>query len=337
MEWLNVCISAALFAQGDAPRAPAPPAPPVPPKPVPVAVAAPATATSAPVVVAEGGWRKAGSCNECCEEKRFESDRCFDGFIGPVTSPIYAKDPRSLTELRALYVHNWNPGDRFLNGGDYDLYGLQVRVALNEKLSVFMDKAGFLSVNAGNAGIRDRDGWLDLGLGVKYTFLRDVCEQEVAAVGVMYEFATGEDEVFQGRGDGIITPFITYGKEFGDCWHFIGNAAYSAAVDSSENSSFLFSQLHLDKGINGWLYPLVELNWFYYTQSGNTTRPAGERDGVFSFGDEGTAGTHRLTIAGGLKAKLRRNIETGVAYERALTGGDDLFNHRIVGEFILRY
>jgi hypothetical protein len=351
MEWLNVCISAALFVQGGppaapppAPKAPTPPAAAAPAAPAPAAVATPVpvatTTTGQLVVVSEGQWRAAGSCNSCpttcCETKRFGSDRDFDGFIGPISAPIYAKDPRSLTELRGLYVHNWN-SDGFLGGGDFDFYGLQARLAVSEKLQLFVDKAGYLDLNAGNGAVGNRSGWLNTAFGFKYTFLRDVECQRLAAFGVMYEAPTGEDEVFQSRGDGYITPFLTWGREFGDCWHFIGNVAHSTALDSSANSSFLFTQLHLDKGINGWLYPLVEANYYYYTQSGDTTLAAGERDGLLSFGNEGTAGSHRLSIAGGLKAKLGRNIETGVAYERSVIGGDSLLDDRVIGEIIFRY
>jgi hypothetical protein len=328
MEWLSACISATLFAQGGLP-APA---------------TTPSAVTTAPsaVVMSDPVWKTSADCgaclNDCCDRKAFQSDHCFDGFIGPITTPVYSKDPRSLTELRGLYVHNWIPGDNLLGGGEFDVYAIQARIALTERLTFIADKDGWLSVRPNNAAIGKRSGWLNLGLGLKYTFLRDVESQTIAAAGVMYEVPSGEEEVFQGRGNGIITPFLTYGKEFGDCWHFIGNVAHSTAIDDRVNSSFLFTQIHLDKGFNGWLYPLVEVNWLYYTQGGDSFPNAlGEGDGLLSFGTQGVAGTHRVSIAAGLKAKVRKNIEIGGAYERLVTGGNGILDDRIVGEVILRY
>ncbi|MFO0798427.1 MAG: hypothetical protein U0804_13200 [Gemmataceae bacterium] len=49
---------------------------------------------------------------EACRPARrpFESDHAFDGFINPVSNPIFAKDPRSNTWARLLYVNNNIPG-----------------------------------------------------------------------------------------------------------------------------------------------------------------------------------------------------------------------------------
>ena len=34
----------------------------------------------------------------------FQSDHCFDSFISPVTNPFLFEDPRSLTEVRPIFM-----------------------------------------------------------------------------------------------------------------------------------------------------------------------------------------------------------------------------------------
>lgn len=34
----------------------------------------------------------------CASRKPFESDHEFDGFVGPISNPVFSKDPRSNTE-----------------------------------------------------------------------------------------------------------------------------------------------------------------------------------------------------------------------------------------------
>lgn len=55
----------------------------------------------APSVSAES---YAEECSDCCNScfqttgrKFLQSDHCFDDFVQPVSNPIFAKDPRSLT------------------------------------------------------------------------------------------------------------------------------------------------------------------------------------------------------------------------------------------------
>lgn len=37
------------------------------------------------------------------------SDHCFDDFVSPMTNPIFFEDPRTLTELRPIYMHHKLP------------------------------------------------------------------------------------------------------------------------------------------------------------------------------------------------------------------------------------
>lgn len=265
-----------------------------------------------------------------------ESDRAFPNFIGPISNPILTKDPRSLTELRPLFINNNFPGaNPVLQGGSAQIVAAQARFALTERLTLTADKDGWANIRAN--GLPHQSGFLNIGAGLKYTFVRDVENQFLAAVGIMYEIPSGEDAVFQGNGPGLWTGYVTVGKEFGDNYHVIVNAGYQIG-NSRYNSDMAYAQLHLDKQICGWLYPLVELNWFGYTSGGNVLpRALGEGDGLVNFGTMNVSGLNIVTGAVGLKAMLSRNVEVGVAYETPLTSRDNLFNHRVIAELILRY
>ena len=308
--------------------------------------AAPATeiaAHPAPVVVHEAtpgqNYGQVTVLGESCSDRKlFESDHAFDNFIAPISSPIYSKDPRSMTEIRGLYIRNWIPRDSALSGGNFDAMAAQIRVALTERLTFIADKDGYLFLRPDNRQIRNRDGFLNLAAGLKYTFWRDCETQTLAAAGFMYELPTGERDVFQNGGNGIVTPFVTFAKEMPDNWHIMGNVAHSTGLRQSANSSFLFTQLHIDKGINCWLYPLFEVNWYHYTRGGNALPfVIGEGDGLVNLGTQGMAGKNMVTIAPGLKAKVNKHLEYGFVYERSITGRKDLLDHRFIGELILRY
>ena len=266
----------------------------------------------------------------------FESDRAFGGFIGPITNPILSKDPRSLTEARLLFIHNNIPGDHPLGGGDFQVYAMQARVALTERLTLIADKDGYAAINPGAGGTLD--GWLNINLGLKYTFVRDVENQFLMAAGFTFEPPTGEAEVFQNHGNGVMTVFSAAGKEFAGGIHLLGTVGYQFGMDGRKNSDFFYTSLHLDKQF-GWFYPLVELNWFAYTGGGDRGLPPalGEGDGLINLGTSGVAGNHLVTFAVGAKAALGDRAEAGVAWEFPLTDRKDLIDNRLTVELILRY
>ncbi len=269
--------------------------------------------------------------------KLFQSDRAFCSFIGPISNPVLAKDPRALTEARMLFVGDWIPSEHPFGGGNFQVYGLQARVALTDRLSFIADKDGFATIHPGRGN--NSDGWINIAAGLKYAFVRDVENQFLVVGGFQYEPQTGESKVFSGQGKGVFSVFGTAGKGFCNGVHLIGNAGYQFPVERSENSSYAFSQIHLDKQLCGWLYPLVEANWFHYTEGGNRGLPPalGEGDGLLNLGTSGVAGNDLVTIAAGVKAIVNKHLDVGVAYERPVSNRKDLLDNRILAEIILRY
>lgn len=265
----------------------------------------------------------------------FESDRAFCGFIGPISNPILAKDPRSLTELRGLFVNNWFPeGNSVLGGGELQAYGLQARLALTDRLSFIADKDGYASLHARN--LPHQNGWLNINAGLKYLLVRDVENQTLWSVGATYEPPTGESKVFQRIGSGLVTAFTTFGQEFGDT-HVLLNGGYQFGLKEGNYSDFLYGQIHVDRRFFGWLYPLAEFNFFGYTSGGrNFPAGLGEGDGLINFGTNGRAGRTFVTFAVGLKAQVTRNLDVGVAWDTPL-GDKNITSQRLLVEAIFRY
>lgn len=268
--------------------------------------------------------------------RRFESDRAFEGFIGPITNPVFSKDPRSLTEARFLFIQNHIPSDHPLGPGDFQAYAMQVRVALTERLTLIADKDGYGVIHPKGGGTQD--GWLNLGVGLKYVFVRDVERQFLVSGGFMFEPQTGEADVFQSHGDGIFSFFLTSGKEFAGCHHLLGTIGYQVPVNSNQNSSNYYASVHLDRQI-GRFYPLVEMNWHHWVAGGDRGLPPilGEGDGLLNLGTSGVAGNDLVTIAVGGKFKLSRNAELGAAWEFPVSNRRDLLDNRVTVELILRY
>ncbi|HLN29349.1 MAG TPA: hypothetical protein VK395_16490 [Gemmataceae bacterium] len=269
--------------------------------------------------------------------KRFESDHAFDRFIGPITNPVLSKDPRSLTEARLLFIQDEIDPKDALGGGDFQVYAMQLRLALSDRLTLIADKDGIASIHPKD--LPGHTGFINLAAGLKYDFIRDVEDQFLLAGGLMFEPQTGEGEVFQNQGDGLFTLFLSAGKEFACYNHVLANLGYEFPVDRSQNSSFVYTSLHIDRQLFGWLYPLAELNWYHWLSSGDRGLPPslGEGDGLLNLGTSGVAGNDLVTAAVGLKARLNTATELGTAWEFPISNRHDLINNRLTVELIFRY
>lgn len=277
----------------------------------------------------------------------FLSDCAFDelGLISPVSNPFLFEDPRSLTELRPIFYYQTAPGSNpVFAGGSSEFFGLQARVAFTERWSLVINKLGFAAIQPKNndAVYQDGAGFAELWLGPKWTFLRNEQTGTVAAVGLTFQVPVGSSKVFQNTGSLSLDPYITVAQNFGQSsygsFNFVGAAGYSAGVDS-DRSDYFHSSLHLDYDIarmHRW-YPLLELNWFYYTNSGGNLDQSFEGMDLINFGAEQIAGRSMFTIAGGLRYKASNNFQIGVAAEAPLTAARDLTSFRLTVDMIFRY
>lgn len=266
----------------------------------------------------------------------FESDHEFDGFVGPLSNPIQTKDPRSLTEARLLFLNNWgHRGTPVLGTGSFQVYALQLRVALTERLQLFADKDGIVRLSPQDG--RSVTGLANIAAGFKYALIRDVENQFLATAVVQYEAPTGYANIYQNQGSGNLAAYLVLGKEFWDDWHALVQFGQNTRLHKSTGGYFLTSA-HIDRRF-GKFVPFYEANWIYYNQSG-TFLPASvgiEGGGLLMLGTAGVIGESLVTNAVGFKYNFNPHAELGVAYEFKISDPSMLLNDMLLAEFILRY
>jgi hypothetical protein len=270
----------------------------------------------------------------------FQSDHAFDEFISPVTNPFFFEDPRALTELRPVFLlQNTPKSNPLFAGGNIEMFALQARLALNDRLSLVLSKLGFIAFQPdAPSPLGDEIGFAEIVVGPKLTFWRDDAANIIAAFGVNFEIAAGGGNVFQSTGSGSVVPYLTIAKEVLDNLHLMGAIGYRAGLDSDRSDSF-FVSLHADYEFYRRIYPFVEVNWFHYTGSGKVLVANFEGGDLFNFGSTGASGEDIVTLGVGVRYKFfgSERYQIGTAFEFPLTKGKDILDWRWTIDFIWRY
>lgn len=260
-----------------------------------------------------------------------QTDHCYDNFISPMTNPVFFEDPRNLTEARLIFLNHKVP--QAAAGGDIQLYALQVRAALTDRLSLIATKDGYIV--SSNPLIDD--GWADVSAGLKYLLYSDPANQVLASGGVVYEMPVGSHQTLQGLGDGTFDLFLSGGSQLCCHGHWIGAGGFVLPTDHNDNSTWCYVSNHFDYEFRERWYSLVEVNWYHWLRSGDNGIPGVEGGDLFNFGSTGVAGNNIVTGAFGVKYKPTRNQEVGVAWELPLTERRDVLENRLTFDWILRY
>ena len=270
------------------------------------------------------------------------SDHAFDCFVSPVTNPFLFEDPRSVTELRPIFIYQKVPTPQpNFQGGNVWFLGTQARVAFTDRFSLTINKLGATAINPGSPLIDDAFGFSELWLGPKVTFCRNEDTGLLAAAGAIFQIPVGSSKVYQDTGSLSIAPYLSAAYPFLKSrigtFTGIGNGGYSFSVNK-QRSDYFWASGHVDFDVGNYhrFFPLAELNWFQYTTNGQANLIAGEGRDLINFG--GVAkGSNLLTGALGARVKLTRTTEFGAAYEVPLVGNRDFFRHRFTVDFIWRY
>lgn len=253
--------------------------------------------------------------------------------ISPVTHPVTFEDPRHSTELRPVFVYH-EIGDDFVSeGGNAEVYALQARFKLTDDFSLIATKDGYVDLNP-HRNVPKDTGFADIALGFKYSFYR--ADNAIFTGGLRYEIPVGNDDVFQGQGDGAFNPFVSYGVTCGDLNFMAGTGMRIAADDT--DSSFWDTDLHVDYKI-GNFYPLLEVNLVHVYQGGDRLGIADEGEDFFNFGAIDSAGKNILTMAAGARYRVTEDIDLGLAYQFPLdrTEGSNIIDWRITADAIFRF
>jgi len=272
------------------------------------------------------------------------SDHAFDNFASPISNPFLFEDPRSLTEVRPLFIYQQIPGPQPLfQGGNLWFLGGRASIAFTERFSVTFNKIGALSVNpAGSSLLDSKFGFSELWLGPKYAFYRDPQFGAILTGGAIFQIPLGSSDVTQNTGKLSIVPYLSGGKTLTEFRNFgtlngIATTGYSFSIDKARSDYFYLSG-HLDFDIfnRHRFYPVAEFNYFQYTTNGNSTNRTGEGLDLINFGGQ-SKGASLVTGALGGRFKITEAAQIGAAFELPLFGNKDLFRYRFTVDMILRY
>ncbi|MFM7150954.1 MAG: hypothetical protein ACKO23_14025 [Gemmataceae bacterium] len=278
----------------------------------------------------------------------FQSDACFPRMISPVTNPFYFEDPRSLTEIRPIFMYQGIPNSNpRTNGGSAFWFGSQFRLALTDRFSFVINELGFLSINPDKAvaPFQNGTGFSEIKLGPKYTFLRNTESNTVMAGGLIFEIPAGSGKVFQDTGTLSLDPYLSFGQTFGalpngfGSINLLANTGYSFSMNN-ERADFYYLNFHTDWNIANFntFYPLFEMNWMYYTTKPTSQVFVFEGQDLVNFGSKNRNYNNYLSLAGGLRYRFTDNVFLGAAAEFPVLGTNQGFcDYRLTFDFIFRY
>ncbi|MCE9518175.1 MAG: hypothetical protein K8R87_01190, partial [Verrucomicrobia bacterium] len=113
-----------------------------------------------------------------------------DDTLNPVLDPIIFEDAIIRSEIRPAFGYQNLSKDFITQGGDLQVYGIQLRWAVTDRLALIFSKGGYNVINPG-AGSKI-EGWGDLQIGMKYALIDKPEDQFILTGGVILEVPTGE-------------------------------------------------------------------------------------------------------------------------------------------------
>jgi hypothetical protein len=254
-----------------------------------------------------------------------------DRIKNPVTQPTLFESATIQSEIRPIFIHQQLP--QSVVGGDFQVYALQARAKLTDRLALLATKDGIIDLNAD--GLPGDSGGADLAGGLKYAVIQE--EDFLLTPGFTFELPIGNRSVLQGNGDGVFRPFLSTAWEPTDKLDVIGNIGWSIPVDEDDESSSVDYHLHLGYQLTDTFMPLIEFNGISYTDSGKGALVGLEGGDLINLGSAGVAGRDYLTGAIGGRFKLSDRVDLGAAYGFPLGDPQGLFDYRVTIDMTIRW
>lgn len=252
--------------------------------------------------------------------------------IDPVTQPTLFETPVVDTQVRPMHmVHNL-PSDSVFSGGTVNVTAVQARYAVDERLAVIATKDGYIDLDP-DAGSHE-SGLADIAAGVKYVVVDDPASGLLVTPGAVFEFDSGDHDVFQGNGDGLLRAFVSAGLDREE-WNFLGNVGLNLPLDTDEESTSLDWHAHASYAVTPELYPLAEINGITWIADGDATPFDFEGGDLINLGANDGSGT---VVSGALGARylFSESLAIGAAYEVPLTSREDLLDERFTVDLVWR-
>ena len=256
-----------------------------------------------------------------------------DNTIAPVTNPFYFEAAQVNTELRPVFIHHEIPSS-FLGGGDANVYGVQARWAVNDRLALIATKGGICDLDMPAAGINET-GWADLGFGLKYAAVDDEEKQLLITPGLKLELPSGSGGIFQNNGDGEWNVFVSAMKGFDDL-HFTGSVGARIPNDNDEESSFLHWSAQVDYYTCKWFIPFIAFNSFTVISGGDGATSVEGYD-LINFGSAAAEGDTYSAIGFGFRSRLHDRVDLGLSYENGVGSNEGIMDERYIVDMVIRF
>ncbi len=252
-------------------------------------------------------------------------------FVQPVSDPYLNYDSFIFTDLRMEYAYANFQSHGALGGGDAQVIAPQLNVAITPQLQLMAYKDGYTIIRS---GALKGDGWNDIGAGLKWQFLQDYRDQLFAAVGVGYEFPTGESRVLGNKEN--FQVWVSADKGIGN-FHLGGTVNYLQG--DGEQGLFgtaedLAVHVHGDYFIVNWLSFVGEGNYYHQLRDRNAALPIQGGD-LTQLG--GGKGDDIATFAVGFELRPVDHLAVRAVYERNVLHNSDIFDNRATVSLILSF
>lgn len=272
----------------------------------------------------------------------------YEGFVVPVTMPYLFEDPFITTGVQLIGIWHDFPEESIFDGGDAYVLALQARIAITDRLAFIATKDGVTWLRPGLSLLDDEDGIMDITFGFKYALIDRPEDKFILSPHIRYEIPLGDEDLFQGQGDGVLIPGISAGWGFGDV-RMLGDFGMQIPFDGDKNSTSIFYNLHVAWVAADHFVPFVELNGMHWTDSGDGSSivetnigdiPVGlattvlgnapfEGTDVANLGNVGVKHNNLLTMGFGARVPFKDHWSLGAAWEIPVTGRKDIFEQRV--------
>lgn len=283
-----------------------------------------------------------------------------DGFANarrPITNPTMFDLALPSTNVHPIFLYHQLPS--YVNttvgplamGGHVEVYALQFEIAFNERLSLVATKDGYVRFKPDAGTLWNKEsGFANIAAGLKYAFIYDPENAFALSGTATYELPTGNHDVYQGEGNGVLNLILS-GVKLWDDFQLAGAGGVRLPFDGQQASNS-FVSAHASYEVTPWFIPLVEMNWHHVLSTGNGrnnyfSQALGltpvvatfEGNDLLNFGAANASQNRDLvTAAVGFRSRLNEAMNVGLAYEVPLTDKNDgVIDDRFTLDFIWNF
>jgi len=203
----------------------------------------------------------------------FEDPRPFWDTQRPITNPVLFDLAVPRTKIHALFLHQNMPEQinttvgQLPVDGELQVYAVQAELALSPRFSLVANKDGYIDFRP-DSTFTQTSGWANIAAGGKYAWLYSPETMTVSSLQLVYEIPSGDSDVWQGNGDGVIIPTLLTQKTMGKL-QLANGIGFKLPLDDDAESTIFYTSVHAGYQLTDWLYPLIELNWFHVLEEGD--------------------------------------------------------------------